>query len=142
MYLMETFKQKLIWGSLLSTFPFFRSFVAGPIERAEKLLPQFKINTNKINFNNLISGVTQILFGLYKKVVVADLIAIYVQSIYGDYELYTGFTHLFATYLFAIQIYCDFSGYSDIAIGSARILGYELMENFKKPYFSKSITEF
>ena len=146
MYSIDVFNGNIQAETHLGKFALYVSFfpqlVAGPIERAEKLLPQFKINTNKINFNNLITGVTQILFGLYKKVVVADLIAIYVQSIYGDYELYTGFTHLFATYLFAIQIYCDFSGYSDIAIGSARILGYELMENFKKPYFSKSITEF
>ena len=121
---------------------FFPQLVAGPIERAEKLLPQFQSNDNKFQFENFISGLTQILFGLYKKVVIADLIALYVESIYGSYELYTGFTLLFATYLFAIQIYCDFSGYTDIAIGSARILGYDLMENFRTPYFSKSITEF
>ena len=145
-YSIDVYKGKVQAETHLGKFALYVSFfpqlVAGPIERAEKLLPQFQNNTNKISFNNLISGITQILFGLYKKVVVADLIAIYVQSIYGKYELYTGFTHLFATYLFAIQIYCDFSGYSDIAIGSARILGYELMENFRTPYFSKSITEF
>jgi D-alanyl-lipoteichoic acid acyltransferase DltB (MBOAT superfamily) len=121
---------------------FFPQLVAGPIERADKLLPQFQSNNNKFIYENFISGTTQVLFGLYKKIVVADLIAIYVESIYGTYELYSGFTLLLATYLFAIQIYCDFSGYSDIAIGSARILGYDLMENFKTPYFSKSITEF
>ena len=74
--------------------------------------------------------------------VVADTIAIYVDTIYITHDSQTGFTLLFATYLFAIQIYCDFSGYTDIAIGCARILGYDLMENFKQPYFSKSITEF
>ena len=145
-YSIDVYKGKVQAETHLGKFALYVSFfpqlVAGPIERAEKLLPQFQNNTNKLSFNNLISGITQILFGLYKKVVVADLIAIYVQSIYGNYELYTGFTLLFATYLFAIQIYCDFSGYSDIAIGSARILGYDLMENFKTPYFSKSITEF
>ena len=145
-YSIDVYKGKVQAETHLGKFALYVSFfpqlVAGPIERAEKLLPQFQNNTNKISFNNLISGITQILFGLYKKVVVADLIAIYVQSIYGNYGLYTGFAHLFATYLFAIQIYCDFSGYSDIAIGSARILGYDLMENFKTPYFSKSITEF
>jgi alginate O-acetyltransferase complex protein AlgI len=145
-YSIDVYKGKVHAETHLGKFALYVSFfpqlVAGPIERAEKLLPQFQNNTNKLSFNNLISGITQILFGLYKKVVVADLIAIYVQSIYGDFELYTGFTPLFATYLFAIQIYCDFSGYSDIAIGSARILGYDLMENFKTPYFSKSITEF
>ena len=145
-YSIDIYKGKINAETHLGKFALYVSFfpqlVAGPIERADKLLPQFQSNNNKFNFENFISGTTQILFGLFKKVVVADLIAIYVESIYGTYELYTGFTLLFATYLFAIQIYCDFSGYTDIAIGSARILGYDLMENFKTPYFSKSITEF
>lgn len=121
---------------------FFPQLVAGPIERAEKLLPQLQKNDNKLNYNSVVLGLTQIIIGFYKKVVVADLAAIYVNSIYGNYELNTGFTLLLATYIFAIQIYCDFSGYSDIAIGCARVLGYDLMENFNRPYFSKSITEF
>ena len=145
-YSIDIYKGKINAETHLGKFALYVSFfpqlVAGPIERADKLLPQFQSNNNKFTFKNFISGTTQVLFGLYKKVVVADLIAIYVESIYGTYELYTGFTLLFATYLFAIQIYCDFSGYTDIAIGSARILGYDLMENFKTPYFSKSITEF
>ena len=145
-YSIDIYKGKINAETHLGKFALYVSFfpqlVAGPIERADKLLPQFQSNNNKFTFENFISGTTQVLFGLFKKVVVADLIAIYVESIYGTYELYTGFTLLFATYLFAIQIYCDFSGYTDIAIGSARILGYDLMENFKTPYFSKSITEF
>jgi len=145
-YSIDIYKRKINAETHLGKFALYVSFfpqlVAGPIERADKLLPQFQFNNNKFKFENFISGTTQVLFGLYKKVVVADLIAIYVESIYGTYELYTGFTLLFATYLFAIQIYCDFSGYTDIAIGSARILGYDLMENFRTPYFSKSITEF
>jgi alginate O-acetyltransferase complex protein AlgI len=145
-YSIDIYKGKINAEKHLGKFALYVSFfpqlVAGPIERADKLLSQFQYNNNKFKFENFISGSTQLLFGLYKKVVVADLIAIYVESIYGTYELYTGFTLLFATYLFAIQIYCDFSGYTDIAIGSARILGYNLMENFKTPYFSKSITEF
>ena len=145
-YSIDIYKGKINPEKHLGKFALYVSFfpqlVAGPIERADKLLPQFQSNNNKFKFENFISGSTQVLFGLYKKVVVADLIAIYVESIYGTYELYTGFTLLFATYLFAIQIYCDFSGYTDIAIGSARILGYNLMENFRTPYFSKSITEF
>lgn len=145
-YSIDIFKGKINAEKHLGKFALYVSFfpqlVAGPIERAEKLLPQFQSNNNKFTFENFIFGTTQVLFGLYKKVVVADLISIYVESIYGTYELYTGFTLLFATYLFAIQIYCDFSGYTDIAIGSARILGYDLMENFRTPYFSKSITEF
>jgi D-alanyl-lipoteichoic acid acyltransferase DltB (MBOAT superfamily) len=121
---------------------FFPQLVAGPIERAEKLLPQLQHNLNQLRYNNVVSGLTQVTIGFFKKVVIADLIAIYVTSIYSSYELNTGFTLLFATYLFAIQIYCDFSGYTDIAIGCARILGYDLMENFRMPYFSTSITEF
>ena len=121
---------------------FFPQLVAGPIERARKLLPQLQKNDNKLTYDNIVSGLTQIIIGFFKKVVIADTIAIYVNSIYGPYELYTGFTFWFATYLFAIQIYCDFSGYTDIAIGTARLLGYNLMENFKQPYFAKSVTEF
>lgn len=121
---------------------FFPQLVAGPIERADRLLPQFQKNDQKPEFDRLITGLAQVLIGLFKKVVVADTIAIYVNHIYGYPDLYTGFTLLFATYLFAIQIYCDFSGYTDIAIGAAKMLGYDLMENFRTPYFSISITEF
>jgi D-alanyl-lipoteichoic acid acyltransferase DltB (MBOAT superfamily) len=121
---------------------FFPQLVAGPIERAGRLLPQLQENRNKLTHSNLMVGLTRMLIGFFKKVVVADLIAVYVESVYGPYELHTGFTLLLATYLFAIQIYCDFSGYTDIAIGSARILGYDLMENFRTPYFAKSVTEF
>ena len=111
-YSIDIYKRKINAETHLGKFALYVSFfpqlVAGPIERADKLLPQFQFNNNKFKFENFISGTTQVLFGLYKKVVVADLIAIYVESIYGTYELYTGFTLLFATYLFAIQIYCDF----------------------------------
>lgn len=130
------------FGKFALYVSFFPQLVAGPIERADKLLPQLQKNENKFTYENLTYGLMQVIIGFFKKIVVADLIAIYVQSIYGNYELHTGFTLLFATYLFAIQIYCDFSGYCDIAIGCARILGYDLMENFNQPYFSKSITEF
>lgn len=121
---------------------FFPQLVAGPIERADKLLPQFQSNAQKLDYSRVTSGLTQMLIGFFKKVVVADTLAIYVNHVYGSHDLYTGFTLLLATYFFAIQIYCDFSGYTDIAIGGARILGYDLMENFRTPYFAKSITEF
>ncbi|WP_420316474.1 MBOAT family O-acyltransferase [Ekhidna sp.] len=121
---------------------FFPQLVAGPIERASQLLPQFQKNDNKLEYSNIVIGITQMSIGFFKKVVVADTAALYVNSIYGAPDLYTGFTLWFATYLFAVQIYCDFSGYSDIAIGAARMMGYNLMENFRQPYFSKSITEF
>lgn len=121
---------------------FFPQLVAGPIERASNLIPQLQENAGRLAYNSTVSGITQVVVGLFKKVVVADAVAIYVNSIYNNHEANSGFTLLFATYLFAIQIYCDFSGYSDIAIGIARIMGYEFMENFKQPYFSLSVTEF
>lgn len=121
---------------------FFPQLVAGPIERASNLIPQLQENAGRLQYNTTVSGLTQVVVGLFKKVVIADAVAIYVNSIYNNHEMNTGFTLLFATYLFAVQIYCDFSGYSDIAIGIARIMGYEFMENFKQPYFSLSVTEF
>lgn len=121
---------------------FFPQLVAGPIERPSALIPQLRKNDQKISFDNFICGLTQLSYGLFKKAVVADSISIYVNGIYPYYELNTGATLLVATYLFAFQIYCDFSGYSDMAIGIAKMMGYDLMENFDRPYFSKSVTEF
>ncbi|MBF0431222.1 MAG: MBOAT family protein [Fibrobacteria bacterium] len=105
-------------------------------------MPQFKHNRQKLLYENFVPGLSQVVFGFFKKIVVAELAAQYVNVIYKHYEVHSGSTLLLATYLFAIQIYCDFSGYSDIAIGIARMLGYDLMENFKLPYFSKNVTEF
>ncbi len=120
---------------------FYPQLVAGPIERPQHMLPQF-YEVKKFNFSEAVSGLQQMLWGLFKKVVVADQLAIYVNSIYNNWEVNTGFTLLFATYCFAFQIYCDFSGYSDIALGSARVMGFRMMTNFNLPYFSKSVTEF
>lgn len=121
---------------------FFPQLVAGPIERASSLIPQLRSPRPWITQTELMRGVSQVLLGFFKKVVVADTLAIQVNSIYNNYELQSGPTLMFGTVLFAFQIYCDFSGYTDIAIGIARMLGYELKENFKLPYFSKRITEF
>lgn len=120
---------------------FFPQLVAGPIERSKNLLPQFYIE-HKFSFNRIKYGLQQMLWGFYKKVVIADRLAIVVDAVYNNLDDYTGISLLVATLFFAFQIYCDFSGYSDIAIGSARIMGFELMDNFKRPYFSKSILEF
>ncbi|WP_236941097.1 MBOAT family O-acyltransferase [Flammeovirga sp. MY04] len=120
---------------------FFPQLVAGPIERASDLIPQLH-EKKKFNFLNLKSGIFQIILGFFKKVVVADTLGIYVDSIYDNFEYNFGLSLIIATYFFAFQIYCDFSGYSDIAIGCARIMGFNFMENFKLPYFSKSVTEF
>ena len=116
--------------------------MAGPIERATNLLPQLRKNDSRLNYENFTIGFSKAIWGLFKKVVVADTLAIYVDSAYNLYEYSNGQTLLLATYLFAFQIYCDFSGYSDMAIGIARMLGYNIMENFNLPYFSKNVTEF
>ncbi|MGL3001249.1 MBOAT family O-acyltransferase [Flavobacterium sp. RSSB_23] len=121
---------------------FFPQLVAGPIERPSALIPQLRKNDQKINFDYFVCGLTQFSYGLFKKAIVADSIAVYVNTVYPNYELNSGSTLLVATYLFAFQIYCDFSGYSDMAIGIAKMMGYDLMENFNAPYFSKSVTEF
>jgi D-alanyl-lipoteichoic acid acyltransferase DltB (MBOAT superfamily) len=120
---------------------FFPQLVAGPIERATNLLPQF---LKKMNFDaeRFQSGLRQMLWGFFKKVVVADMLAFYVNMVYNEVHAYSGLQLLVATYFFAFQIYCDFSGYSDIAIGAARMMGFDLMKNFNLPYFSRSIPEF
>jgi D-alanyl-lipoteichoic acid acyltransferase DltB (MBOAT superfamily) len=120
---------------------FFPQLVAGPIERSTRLLPQFFKKVD-LTYDHTIDGLRLMLWGFFKKLVIADRIGAYVDLVYNNPGDQTGLTVLIATYFFAFQIFCDFSGYSDIAIGAARILGYDLMDNFKRPYFSKSIAEF
>ncbi len=120
---------------------YFPQLVAGPIERAKKLLPQLK-RDNSISIDDVYFGLNKIAYGFFKKVVVADNLAIYVDSVYADPSAYSGATLFVASFFFYMQIYCDFSGYSDIAIGSARLMGIKLSENFKRPIFSTSITDF
>lgn len=120
---------------------FFPQLVAGPIERAKHLLPQF-YKRRDFNYDFASSGAKLILFGFFKKMVIADKVAILVNTVYNNPHDYVGAPMVLATFLFAFQIYCDFSGYSDIAIGTGRILGFDLMTNFKRPYYSKSISEF
>lgn len=120
---------------------FFPQLVAGPIERATNLLPQFQTN-RKFNYDQAVDGMRQILWGLFKKIVVADNCATYVDQVWATYETQTGSTLLLAAILFTFQIYGDFSGYSDIAIGTAKLFGIKLMRNFNNPYFSRDIAEF
>lgn len=127
--------------SFFAFVAFFPQLVAGPIERAKNLLPQFLIK-RKFNYDFAISGCKLILIGLFKKMVIADNISLIVDPIYSNPNDFLGFPTLLATIFFAFQIYCDFSGYSDIAIGLARLLGFKLMTNFNTPYFSKSLTDF
>ena len=120
---------------------FFPQLVAGPIERATNLLPQFQTN-RKFSYDQAVDGMRQILWGLFKKIVVADNCATYVDQVWSTYDTQTGSTLLLAAILFTFQIYGDFSGYSDIAIGTAKLFGIKLMRNFNNPYFSRDIAEF
>lgn len=120
---------------------FYPQLVAGPIERPQNLLHQF-YEKHYFDLERVTFGIKQIFWGLFKKIVIADRLSLYVDAVYNHPSHHFGFTVIIATIFFAFQIYCDFSGYSDIAIGAARVMGFELMTNFKTPYFSKSISEF
>ncbi len=120
---------------------FFPQLVAGPIERATNLLPQF-LQKRTFSYDQATDGMRQILWGLFKKIVVADNCATYVDQVWATYDTQTGSTLLLAAILFTFQIYGDFSGYSDIAIGTAKLFGIKLMRNFNNPYFSRDIAEF
>lgn len=120
---------------------FFPQLVAGPIERATQLLPQFG-KQKQFDYAVAVDGIRQMLWGFFKKIVVADNCAVFVDAIWGDFAGQHGSTLVVAAFLFSIQIYCDFSGYSDIAIGCAKLFGIKLMRNFNVPYFSRDIAEF
>lgn len=127
--------------SFFTYISFFPQLVAGPIERASNLLPQIEKKRifKKEWFNE---GVIQILVGLFRKIVIADTIGAYVDTVYGGIEIYNSTTIILATFFYAFQIYYDFAGYSDIAIGTAKLIGFKFNQNFNLPYFSKSLTEF
>ena len=120
---------------------FFPQLVAGPIERATNLLPQF-LKKREFDYDKAVDGMRLILWGLFKKIVVADNCGVYVDQVYSYYANQSGSTLLLAAIFFSIQIYCDFSGYSDIAIGTAKLFGIRLMRNFNLPHFSRDIAEF
>ena len=127
--------------AFMAYISFFPQLVAGPIERATNLLPQF-LSKRTFDYSQAVDGIKQILWGFFKKIVIADNCAIYVDRVFADYASQSGSTLLVAAFLFTIQIYCDFSGYSDIAIGTAKLFGIKLMRNFNVPYFSRDIAEF
>lgn len=127
-----------IYALFISFFP---QLVAGPIERAKNLLPQFK-SVHYFEVQRLESGIKQMIWGFFMKLVVADRLSLIVNSAYNNTESHNGTTLLIATFFFAFQIYCDFAGYSNIAIGASRIMGFDLMTNFKRPYFASNITDF
>jgi len=144
-YTIDVFRRKLQPTNDLISFlafvSFFPQLVAGPIERATNLLPQF-YKKRQFSYEKATDGMRQILWGLLKKMVIADNCAIFVNEIFGNADNHSGGTLLIGAVLFAFQIYGDFSGYSDIAIGTAKILGFDLMKNFANPYFSRDIAEF
>ena len=120
---------------------FFPLLVAGPIERATHLLPQI-LKRREFNYLKAVDGLRQILWGLFKKIVIADNCAEFANTIFNNSEVYSGSTHVLGALFFTFQIYCDFSGYSDIALGTARLFGIDLLRNFAFPYFSRDIAEF
>lgn len=144
-YTIDVYKKKLEpTNNIISFFAFvsfFPQLVAGPIERASNLLPQF-YKKRVFVYDKAVDGMRQMLWGLFKKVVVADNCAVIVNDIFNNYTDYSGSTLLLGAFLFAFQIYGDFSGYSDIAIGVSRLFGFNLMQNFAFPYFSRDIAEF
>lgn len=144
-YTVEVYRGRVAAERNLLTYAlyvaFFPQMVAGPIERPYNLLPQFHSHT-ELTLNAFQSGFRLALWGVFKKIVVADLLATAVETVYADPRRFSGPILAVATFFFAIQIYCDFSGYSDIAIGIARMMGYRLMINFRQPYFARSIGDF
>lgn len=129
------------WIAFFAYVSFFPQLVAGPIERSTQLVPQF-LRPRTFNYEEAKDGVRQILWGLFKKMVIADSCALVVNDIFADYASLDTGTLVLGAVLFAFQIYGDFSGYSDIAIGTARLFGFRLMRNFAYPYFARNIAEF
>jgi len=144
-YTIDVYRRKLEPTRDIVAFSAFVSFfpqlVAGPIERATNLLPQF-YTKRKFNYENAVNGSRQILWGFFKKIVIADNCAQYANIVFNNSDDYSGATLLMGALFFTFQIYGDFSGYSDIAIGTSRLFGFNLMQNFAFPYFSRDIAEF
>ena len=130
------------FGRYAAFISFFPQLVAGPIERTANLLPQINKKEFRFSYENAVYGLKLMAWGFFKKLVIADNLGVYADQIFNDVTYYRGFSVLLAVFFFTLQIYCDFSGYSDIAIGTARLFDIRLMTNFKSPYFSGSIREF
>jgi alginate O-acetyltransferase complex protein AlgI len=144
-YLFDVYNGKVLPEKNARTFVlfifFFPQLVAGPIERASKLLPQFQQHF-RFNYGNILVGLTMMLYGFFKKLVIADRLGMYVNLIYNNYDSATSAQLVVAIFFFSFQIYCDFSGYTNIAIGCAKMMGINLSENFSRPYFAVSIQDF
>jgi alginate O-acetyltransferase complex protein AlgI len=144
-YLVDVYKGKMepekhfgIYALFVSFFP---QVASGPVNRAPLLIPQFR-QEHEIDYDRVRSGLLQMLLGFFKKLVIADRVAVLVSGVFDHPAEHHGIEIVAAVFFFAVQVYCDFSGYTDIAIGAARIMGIDMMKNFRTPYFSGSITEF
>ncbi len=137
----KTIKPEKNFLSFVTYIFFFSKLLAGPIERAQNFLPQMK-ESIPLKYENLSQGAKLMIWGFFQKLVVADRIKIYVDTVYGDVTAYSGITLAFVMFLYTFQIYADFAGYTNLARGVARLFGYDLMENFERPLLSKSVTEF
>jgi D-alanyl-lipoteichoic acid acyltransferase DltB (MBOAT superfamily) len=144
-YAVDVYRDRIRPEKHLGFFALFVAFwpqiLAGPIGRAHHLLPQFK-KDNEFAYPQMVAGLRLMLWGLFKKAVIADHLAIYVTRVYGHLDDHQGFPLMIASLFYMVQIYCDFSGYTDMARGAAKVMGYDLMENFRRPYFAKSMREF
>ncbi len=144
-YAIDVYQRKIAPEKHLGYFALFVCYwpqlVAGPIERAGQMLPKLKAH-NSFDYDRTVQGLNRIAFGFFKKVVVADRLAVYVNEVYGHPQDFGTIAIAITAVFFAFQIYCDFSGYTDIAIGCAQIMGVNLVQNFDRPYLSRSITEF
>ena len=143
-YLVEVYKKKFLSEKNIGIFAlyilFFPQVMAGPIEKPQDLLKQF-YEDKKLEYNRIVAGLRLVLWGLFKKMVIADRVSVYVNSVYGNPERMSSITILIGTLFFIVQIYCDFSGYVDIARGTAKVLGFELGENFNRPFFGKGVVD-
>ena len=144
-YTIDIYKRKQTpeyhFGRFALFVSFFPQLVAGPIERSTNLLPQFRQHFG-FDYERIKNGILLMGWGFFKKIVIADRLAEYVNMVYNNPMEYSGLPNIIATFFFSFQIYCDFSGYSDIAIGAALIMGFQLMTNFRRPYFAQNIREF
>ena len=121
---------------------FFPQLIAGPIQRATKFLPQLQSNDYKFDFNRVADGLLFMIWGLLIKITIADNLAPYADKVFANPQAYEGFPLLLASYAFSLQIFCDFAGYSIVAVGAAKVLGFTIMDNFRAPYLSRNISEF
>jgi len=144
-YLIDVYREKHLpetrFGNFALYVAFFPEIMSGPIDRAGKLIPQF-LKKHSFDYRRVTDGLKLMTWGFFKKLIIADRLAGFVDKVYSNPSGYEGLSLITATIYFSFQIYCDFSGYTDIARGAAKILGFELMENFDRPYFSRSIVEF